>query len=106
MSRTVTVRARMAPGLKAEVEALLEQLGVTTTDAINMFFSQIRLRKGCPLHTNIAGQMISDQTRQFHPKSDKPATQPLLNLRKSAKSADKITGATFGCPQISQISAD
>ena len=57
MSRTVTVRARMAPGLKSEVEALLEQLGVTTTDAITMFFSQIRLRKGIPFSINVPNKI-------------------------------------------------
>ncbi len=48
MSRSVTVRARMEPDLKSDVEALLERLGVTTTEAITLFFSQIRLRKGLP----------------------------------------------------------
>jgi DNA-damage-inducible protein J len=43
----------MAPGLKTDVEALLEQLGVTTTEAINMFFSQIRLRRGIPFSVEV-----------------------------------------------------
>jgi len=57
MSRTVTVRARMEPGLKSDVETLLEQLGVTTTDAINMFFSQIRLRKGIPFSVEVPNKL-------------------------------------------------
>jgi len=57
MSRTVTVRARMSPGLKSDVEVLLEQLGVTTTDAINMFFSQIRLRKGIPFSVEVPNKI-------------------------------------------------
>jgi DNA-damage-inducible protein J len=48
MSRTATVRARVAPSLKADVEKLLDRLGMTTTEAITLFFSQIRLRKGLP----------------------------------------------------------
>ena len=57
MSRTVTVRARMTPDLKSEVEALLEKLGLTTTDAITMFFSQIRLRKGIPFSIEVPNKI-------------------------------------------------
>ena len=57
MSRTETVRARMTPELKSEVEMLLEQLGVTTTEAINMFFSQIRLRKGLPFSVEVPNEI-------------------------------------------------
>ena len=56
----------MAPGLKSEVEALLEQLGVTTTDAINMFFSQIRLRKGIPFSIEMPNKI----TRQTFEATD------------------------------------
>ena len=72
MSRTVTVRARMAPGLKSEVEGLLEQLGVTTTDAINMFFSQIRLRKGIPFSIDVPNKSsrrtfeATDRGKELH----------------------------------------
>ncbi len=46
MNRTATVRARVEPSLKEDVEQLLHRLGVTTTEAITMFYSQIRLRQG------------------------------------------------------------
>ena len=48
MNRTATIRARVEPGLKDDVEKLLHRLGVTTTEAITMFYSQIRLRQGLP----------------------------------------------------------
>jgi len=53
MNRTATVRARVEPGLKADVEKLLSQLGLTTTDAITMFYSQIRLRQGLPFPVEV-----------------------------------------------------
>jgi DNA-damage-inducible protein J len=53
MNRTATVRARVEPGLKADVEKLLSQLGLTTTEAITMFYSQIRLRQGLPFPVEI-----------------------------------------------------
>ena len=48
MNRTATVRARVEPELKADVEKLLHELGLSTTEAINLFYSQVRLRQGLP----------------------------------------------------------
>lgn len=67
MNRTATVRARIEPGLKSEVEKLLATLGVTTTDAINMFFSQIRLRKGLPFPVEVP----NDTTRRTFDATDR-----------------------------------
>ena len=53
MSRTATIRARVEPDLKADVEKLLRQLGISTTDAITMFYSQIRLHRGLPFPVEI-----------------------------------------------------
>jgi len=57
MNRTATVRARVEPGLKAEVEKLLHRLGVTTTEAITMFYSQIRRRQGLPFYVEIPNEI-------------------------------------------------
>lgn len=56
MGRTATVRARIQPELKTEVEELLASLGVTTSEAITMFFSQVKLRKGLPFAVEIPNE--------------------------------------------------
>ncbi len=43
-----TVRARIDPGLKEEVEKILNEMGISTTEAIRIFMNQIRLHKGIP----------------------------------------------------------
>ena len=53
MSRTATVRARVESSLKADVDKLLNRLGMTTTEAITLFYSQIRLRQGLPFPVEI-----------------------------------------------------
>jgi DNA-damage-inducible protein J len=53
MPRTTTIRARTSPELKEEVEGILRELGLNTTEAINIFFSQIRLRHGLPFDVRI-----------------------------------------------------
>lgn len=48
MSKTATIRARIEPKLKKDVENLLNELGISTTEAINIFYHQIKLRQGLP----------------------------------------------------------
>ena len=38
MPKTEVVKARMEPDLKSEGEAILSAIGLSTTDAITMFF--------------------------------------------------------------------
>jgi len=67
MSRTATVRARVEPRLKADVEKLLHRLGMSTTDAINLFYSQIRLRRGLPFPVEVP----NEQTRKTFDATDR-----------------------------------
>lgn len=57
MSKTATVRARIEPDLKEEVEKLFHELGISTTDAINIFFKQVKLRHGLPFEVSIPNDL-------------------------------------------------
>ena len=46
MAKETTVRARMDEDLKEEAEAILRKLGLTTSQAINLYFRQIVLHRG------------------------------------------------------------
>lgn len=48
MTKTSTVRARIEPGLKEDVEELFKKIGLSTTEAINLFYRQVKLRNGLP----------------------------------------------------------
>ncbi|KEI69376.1 type II toxin-antitoxin system RelB/DinJ family antitoxin [Endozoicomonas elysicola] len=48
MAKETTVRARIDESLKQEAEEILRQLGLTTSQAINLYFSQIVLHRGMP----------------------------------------------------------
>ena len=47
------IRARTEPDLKAQAEKILNRLGMTSTEAINLFYKQIKLRKGLPFDVRI-----------------------------------------------------
>jgi DNA-damage-inducible protein J len=48
MPKSAMVRARVQPKLKREAESLFEQLGLSTTQAITLFYRQVALRGGLP----------------------------------------------------------
>jgi len=50
MAKTATIRARIEPNLKEEVEKLFRKMGLTTTEAINLFYRQVKLRNGLPFN--------------------------------------------------------
>lgn len=53
MSKSEMIRARVEPGLKKEAEAVLDQLGMTPTEAITVFYRQIALNRGLPFPVRI-----------------------------------------------------
>ena len=48
MAKEATVRARIEPQLKANVEDVLRKIGITTSEAITLFFKQVELNNGLP----------------------------------------------------------
>ncbi len=51
--KEAVVRARVEPELKEDAERVFKALGINTTEAIRMFLSQVRLRKGLPFVVQI-----------------------------------------------------
>ncbi len=51
--KTAAVHTRIQPEIKEKAESVLHQLGLSPTEAIRMFYTQIALRKGLPFDVNI-----------------------------------------------------
>lgn len=56
MARTAMINARTEVELKTEVEGILKTLGMSTTEAINIFFKQVKMRKGLPFVVEIPNE--------------------------------------------------
>ena len=59
MSKTATVRARIEPDLKDKAEQVFRKLGLTTTQAITLFYKQVELRNGLPFEIAIPNETTS-----------------------------------------------
>ena len=57
MAKTATVRARVEPRLKDEAERVFRELGLSTTQAITLFYRQVELRKGLPFDVAIPNEI-------------------------------------------------
>lgn len=56
MARTAMVRARTDPRLKTQVENIFRKLGLSSTEAINLFYHQVKIRKGLPFRVEIPNE--------------------------------------------------
>ncbi len=51
--KSAMVRARIEPVLKTKAEKYFDRLGLSTTQAITLFFKQVELHRGLPFEINI-----------------------------------------------------
>lgn len=72
-NKSSVVRARIDENSKEKVEAILNKLGLNTSEAIRLFFKQIELRGGLPFIIKLPNK----ETRQ---------------AMKDAKSGEKVEG--------------
>ena len=60
MPKSASIHARIKPELKEEAEAILKELGLNASQAITLFYQQIRLTRGLPFVV----RMPNETTRQ------------------------------------------
>ncbi|MEX0662398.1 MAG: type II toxin-antitoxin system RelB/DinJ family antitoxin [Balneolaceae bacterium] len=59
-TKSTTVRARLEPELKKEIELIFDELGISTTEAIRIFFKQVKLQRGLPFEMKIPNEITKD----------------------------------------------
>ena len=52
-AKTGMIRARVSPELKIKAEGILAEIGLSSSDAIRMFYKQVTLRNGLPFEARI-----------------------------------------------------
>ena len=96
MAKSANLYARIEPSVKNEAEAILAQLGIPASSAINMFYKQIILRGGLPFEVklpmypiNLSGMTEEEFNAEMQKGFDdiekgrvKPATEAFSSVRK------------------------
>lgn len=78
MSKTATIRTRIEPGLKREVEDILAELGLTASETVHLLYRQIKLQRGLPFEVRIPN----------------PLTASTLNASKAGKKVKQFATKT------------
>ena len=86
MSKSAMIRARSYPGLKKEVERIFRQLGISATEAINIFYRQVKFYKGFPFDIRIPNQMTLKAMEDVDKKSHLIQCEDVKDMLKKLKS--------------------
>ena len=64
MAKTETIRARVEPMLKEGAEVIFEKLGLSSTEAITLFYKQVMLRRGLPFNVELPNKETAETLRK------------------------------------------
>tara|TARA_R110002126_G_scaffold110918_2_gene248611 strand:- start:143407 stop:143673 length:267 start_codon:yes stop_codon:yes gene_type:complete len=60
MNKAATINARIEPALKMQAEKILHKVGLSTAEAIRIFYSQVCLQNGLPFDVKIPNKDTRD----------------------------------------------
>ena len=71
MPKDTTIRARVNSELKEKVDKILSQLGLSSSQAMNLFYSQIALQKGLPFKVRLPNKKTLAAMQDVETKTGK-----------------------------------
>ena len=70
MGKTAIVRARVEPKLKRGAEAVLKKIGLTSSEAITLFLTQVKLTKGLPFPLRVPNKETRRAIKEAHARKN------------------------------------
>ncbi|NLN01000.1 MAG: type II toxin-antitoxin system RelB/DinJ family antitoxin [Lentisphaerae bacterium] len=62
--KTAVLHTRIDPKLKTQAETVFEKIGLSSSDAIRIFYKQVVLRKGLPFDVSIPNKQTAAVLRE------------------------------------------
>ena len=59
MAKTSTISARIDPNIKKQAEQVFKELGLTSSQAITLFYKQVELQQGLPFIVKIPNDLTA-----------------------------------------------
>lgn len=91
MAKTSNIFARVEPAIKEQAEDILSQLGVSMSNAINMFLRQVVLQKGVPFEMKLPQYHVADMSRM---------TETEFNIEMEKGMADVAAGRLVSADDV------
>ena len=60
MAKTTTISARIDPNIKKQAERVFRELGLTSSQAITLFYKQVELQQGLPFIVKIPNDLTAE----------------------------------------------
>lgn len=80
MPKTGIISARVDPKLKRNAEEVFKELGLTTTQAITLFYKQVELERGLPFAVRIPNAVTVQALEQARTRQDLGSFNTLEDL--------------------------
>jgi DNA-damage-inducible protein J len=85
MGKTETIRARVEPRLKRDAEAILKKIGLTPSEAITLFLTQVKLMKGLPFPVRAPNAQTRRAIREARARKDLETFDTMSEWAKSVR---------------------
>ena len=85
MRKTETIRARVEPRLKREAEAVLKKIGLTPSEAITLFLTQVKLTKGLPFPLRVPNAETRRAIREAQERKNLETFESVSDWAKSIR---------------------
>ena len=82
MAKTAMIRARTEKSLKKNAERIFRALGLSFSEAINLFLRQVKLQKGIPFDVKMPNRTTLKAMKDVHTKKNLLAASDLEDLFK------------------------
>ena len=70
MIKTSTISARIDPELKNKAERVFKELGLSSSQAITLFYKQVELQQGLPFIVKIPNNLTADALEEARLRSN------------------------------------
>ena len=80
MPKTGIISARVDPTLKRNAEEVFKELGLTTTQAITLFYKQVELERGLPFAIRMPNDVTAEALEQARKRQNLDSFNTLEDL--------------------------
>jgi len=70
MAKTTTISARIDPNIKKRAEQVFRELGLTSSQAITLFYKQVELQQGLPFIVKIPNDLTAETLEAARSRSN------------------------------------
>ena len=93
MAKTANLYARIEPDVKEQAENILSALGISASNAINMFYKQIILQRGLPFDVKMPAARLLDASALSAAELDAELEKGYVDMQAGRTKSVKATFA-------------